>query len=97
MLAMGIVKMYLLKLFFDYLIELDITTREDTSVLEYLKVIELDVPNHSCEIDANFEAMNLVIAKLNELRLSYTAIQLVPYDEESNYKVGSFKILDIGI
>lgn len=89
--------MSLLDLFFDYLIELDITTREDTSVPEYLKVIELDAANYSCIVAANFEAMNLVVVKLKELQLAYTAIQIVPYEKESNYKVGSFKILDIGI
>lgn len=89
--------MYLLALFFDYLVELDITTREDTSVQKYLKVIELDSTNYSCIIAANYESINLVVNKLKELRLSFTAIQIEPYDEECDYKVGSFKILDIGL
>ena len=34
---------------------------------------------------------------LNGLQLTFNAIQIVPYEQASEYKVGSFKILDIGI
>jgi len=85
-----------LKSFFYYLIDLE-DTRDDTTVAEYVKVVEIDKLDFSAGVVANKEGVKLIEDKLKELGLTYNLVQTQKYATNTCCNAAYFKILDIGI
>ena len=85
-----------LKSFFYYLVDLE-DTRDDTSVVEYVKVVEIDKLDFSAGVVANKEGVKLIEDKLKELGLTYNLVQTEGYNTDTNCNTAYFKILDMGI
>jgi len=85
-----------IKNFFYYLVDLE-DTRDDTTVVEYVKVVGVDKLEYSAGVVANKEGLKLIEDKLKEIGLTYNLVQTEEYNSESGCNTAYFKILDIGI
>lgn len=78
---------------FEALLDLE-ETRFDETVVEYIRVIEIDRRACSAFVTANREGVELIKKRFKELDTSVTVVETTWYAEDD---VGNFKLLDIGI